>query len=70
MSDTRAQRPSKIIKGIYSMSIDAQQAKLAPIRFNRINVRSFFPSFPKTLSTYANSIWKTPIKPIQSTVFI
>ena len=50
--------------------MEAKQAIAAPIKFNNINDKSVFSIFPITLRKYAMSIWKTPIKPIQSPVFI
>jgi hypothetical protein len=49
ISDTAAQTPSNIIKGIYFMRIEAIQAVTAPIKFNKIKDRSLLFIFPKTL---------------------
>lgn len=54
---------------MYAISIEAIQAILAPIKFNKIKVKSLLFIFPTTISMYANSIWKTPINPIQSILF-
>ena len=37
ISETIAHTPSSIINGTYSISIEAIQAILAPIKFNKIN---------------------------------
>ena len=70
ISETKAQTPSKIIKGMYFISIEAKHAKLAPNKLSNIKVKLFCLSFSNTLRIYASRIKKTPIKPIQSMLFI
>ena len=41
---------------MYSISIEAKQAILAPMKFSKIKVKSVLFIFPITLSMYANSI--------------
>ena len=70
MRETIAQTPSRIINGKYSISTEAKHANPAPNKLRSIKESELLCNFPVTFSIYASSIRKTPIKPIQSVVFI